>query len=116
MVESKPNVVDTDCESWMVSCEESRSGMCRPWTWAGPSALTTSAATHDESMPPDSATTRPRRLSSWLTMRRISAQIRSASAARSMLSTSAENAISAPLLADHECGDVVHRVEVLGHQ
>ena len=45
----------------MVSGEDSRSGMCSPKTRSLPRAATQSAATVLESIPPDSATTTPRR-------------------------------------------------------
>ena len=47
--------------SMMVSDDDSRSGMCSPKTRSLPSAATQSAATVLESIPPDSATTTPRR-------------------------------------------------------
>ena len=36
---------------------EYRDGMATPWTWAAPTASTATAATSDESMPPDSPIT-----------------------------------------------------------
>ncbi len=47
--------------SMTVSGEDSRSGMCSPNTRPCPRAATHSAATVLESIPPDSATTTPRR-------------------------------------------------------
>ena len=46
----------------MVSGDDSRSGMCSPKTRSLPRAATQRAATVLESIPPDSATTTPRRL------------------------------------------------------
>src|SRR6187549_1486652 len=115
-VDSKLNVVEIDDESLIVSGEESRSGMCRPNTRSLPSARTHSAATQLESMPPDSATITPRRLSTWPTMRRISTLMRSASASRSMERTAVEKApeaMSGPLLAHDEGRDVGDGIEVL---
>jgi hypothetical protein len=78
----------------MVSGEESRSGMWMPKTRSLPSALTASAAVTELSMPPDRATTMPRRFRETTLARMLSA-MRSASAAQSRLRTSFENRMSA---------------------
>src|SRR5262245_59731897 len=91
--------------------------MCTPKTLLGPSALTARPATHELSMPPERATTSPRRLHSCATMRRISPAMRCASFSRSMTRTSRENAaISASCFLHDERRQVGDRVEVLGDE
>src|SRR5690606_21328793 len=66
-----------------LSEEESRSGISRPKTLSGPSARTARAAHTELSMPPDMATTKPRRRRCWRINSRTLSVMRVISASRS---------------------------------
>src|SRR6056297_359831 len=76
-----------------VSAAECRSGISRPKTRDSPSALTANAAVTLLSIPPESATTNPLRLRSFLMIERMDSAMRAASASGSRFKRSLEKGV-----------------------